>query len=1140
MNRLLTVLLFLFGALPAFAAGGSCPTPPTYLNASTNTLVTLTSLGVTSCYYASPTGVDTNTGTDEAHPWLHLPGMAGCSNNCASATLTAGEGFILQGGATYHFSGRGTPVGLPWVWTRSGTSSNPVYVGVDPTWFPSGSWTRPGMTGDNPFSTTPVGSCTHADDGETWMQVSSTTSHVIVDNLEGSGMCWTTGTGLAIFDGVSSNFNTWTNDYVHGWTRKSSCTTAGCAEGPVGFASSNGGDTGAGHPGWNNVYAQVVVDGTDSANDTFTAMEWQCFDVHNSVFNRYTNIVCAHHLAYGNIFTNTQQNSYTGGADHGNVFEENSSVENAGPNAWFNNTVAHNNNGVTVWLNPQVSSTDYVFNNVFWDIHNSGNNFNVGDPSGNIGAFVIANNTFESPENAGLIACQTTSFSYTVSIINMHFITDAGTANNCGGTQTTNRTMTHATASTQGYKNTQTFVFSPTAGTNSTVGAGTNETSICSTLTSGGNTVAGAACQSDTAYACNYNSTTHTVSCPARAAAARPSSGAWDQGAYEFVATTTWYVRSDGGTRFSSNVSSGQCDGKADAPYPGTGTNQHCAFNDIRYLWTDGTFNDGHTFPGWGWVIAGGDTMMVRDCIQYSAPTTPTPGSSGPCRIGYNGPTIATDYFLGIPGDPFDSGPPPMPSGTSGAHTRLLGYNFAACSAHASAALLNPGYGAFIGWSVAGTDYPEVQCIDLTDHTNCGHNVGNSNLCNTSTPLDDFASRGLQFSRTTTHGFINNVWAHGLADDCFSGPTGTNTVGQNFHLQGCPDSTWNMDPGDGTTGTGSLLLTDFDITASGCNEEYPIVDAMPFYVCFDDGGSSGYGDGIGTTTVASNPGWQITIKRAHGKYTTQDFLDFLHVNSVDGLSSVDIEDSDGYGIMGQVFKVGGSKPTLINNFAYGSCNAMRNALTGWPAGYNTPLSDFCRAGDETIATLLDDAYSATFQFNTVVGAQASAWNFFCFNTCAHPVVLFQNNTFLGFPNNTAHGYPGGGNGQNAAQMFIDPAVTQGTGIWLNSGSAYNHNSMFGQKETCPDTHETNVICIDPGLTDETWHNTTFGNSSPLTASPLRGAGITISGITTDINGVTRPVPPGISAFEFVGAAPAPASSNSGNFSLSGKFSLTQQ
>lgn len=1121
-RRLLAILLFLVPAV-AHAAGGACPTPTQYANGSTTTPVTLASLGVTSCFYASPTGVDTATGTDEAHPWLHLPGMAGCSNVCASTTPAPGNGFILQGGATYHFSGRGTPVGLPWAITWSGTTSNPIYFGVDQTWFTGGSWTRPVITGDNPTSTSSggVASCTHADDGENWLTVGN--PHVIVDFVEGTGACWNTGSGMSIFTSGSTNFVTWTRDYIHGWTRTTGCTASGCAEAGVGFASDNGPDTGPGDPGWGNIYSQVIVDGTDSDNHIFTAMEWQCYNVNNSYFNRYTNIVCAHHIVHDTAFTNTAQSSVT--PDHGNTFEENGSVQNAGPNSFYSNFIAHNNNGVNVWLNPQVGSTDYSFDNIVIDITNSANMWNVGDNGGAIGTQIIFNNTFENPENSTVMRCQPSAVTYFVQQVNNHVITDGGSATNCTTPQqtafTTNLVMTHATATAQGYTAAEPFVYSPTLATNSTVHAGTNEIAgYCAALTSGGNTLAAAACLSDTSYACTYNATSHTVACPARTAAVRPSS--WDIGAFQFG--NTWYVRADGGTRFSTNVTAGQCDGLADVAYPGSGSNQHCAFNDVRYLWTDGTFNNGVTFPGWGWVVAGGDTMIVRNCIQYSAPFTPIPGSTGKCRTGYNGPQNSTDWFGGIPGDAPDSEMPSIPSGTSSNHTRFLGGNFASCTSNAAKTLLTPGFTVFIGINASGSNWVDVACFEITDNAACSHGPGAGvAACAVSSPFDDFGSRGLQISRTTTNSTFTDLFIHGLATDCISGPTGDGVVLNRIDLRGCPDSTWNADPGDGTTGTGSLLVKNFFIFASGCVEEFPIVHAQPYFICFDDA-DGGYGDGFGTTTVPSSPGWQLTFDTGTVANSTQDGLDCLHCNGAG--SSITYKNVTAYGNMGQQLKAGGSQVTMINNYIYNTCNALRQALTGYPFGFNSGLSDFCRAGDNAIATLIDDSYTSTYQFNTMYSASAIGWGLVCFNSCAHPNVVFQDNTFISFLNNTTNGYPGGGNGFQSQAIFIDvldppnPPIPQGDGIWLNSGSLYNHNSSFNNRVSCPATNETNATCTSPSLTSQSWVLSGNVNAVPLSGSNLRGAGIVATpGATVDITGFTRPSPPGISAFEFQGGGP---------------------
>src|ERR1700692_2411425 len=56
---------------------------------------------------------------------------------------------------------------------------------------------------------------------------------------------------------------------------------------------------------------------------------------------------------------------------------------------------------------------------------------------------------------------------------------------------------------------------------------------------------------------------------------------------------TTWYVRKIGGPRSI-------CDGKAPTAPVGTAP-QHCAFNDVRSLWTDGTYtaDPGVGYPAW-------------------------------------------------------------------------------------------------------------------------------------------------------------------------------------------------------------------------------------------------------------------------------------------------------------------------------------------------------------------------------------------------------------------------------------------------------------------------------------------------------------------------------------------------------------
>jgi hypothetical protein len=98
--------------------------------------------GGTSRYVDYATGSDSNPGT-RASPWKYAPGMAACASKCASTTINPGDSVILKGGITWHNES------FSWIFPYSGTSGNPIYVGVDPTWFTGGSWSRPIMNLDN-------------------------------------------------------------------------------------------------------------------------------------------------------------------------------------------------------------------------------------------------------------------------------------------------------------------------------------------------------------------------------------------------------------------------------------------------------------------------------------------------------------------------------------------------------------------------------------------------------------------------------------------------------------------------------------------------------------------------------------------------------------------------------------------------------------------------------------------------------------------------------------------------------------------------------------------------------------------------------------------------------------------------------
>jgi outer membrane usher protein FimD/PapC len=98
-----------------------------------------------------------------------------------------------------------------------------------------------------------------------------------------------------------------------------------------------------------------------------------------------------------------------------------------------------------------------------------------------------------------------------------------------------------------------------------------------------------------------------------------------------------------------------------------------------------------------------------------------------------------------------------------------------------------------------------------------------------------------------------------------------------------------------------------------------------------------------------------------------------------------------------------------------------------------------------------------------------------------------------------------------------------------------YNATYNAKDACPETSfsETNAVCLDPQLTDETWHLYGYGNMTPVSGSRVIGAGTTISGVTTDYTGATRPSPPSMGSLQ-LGSTGTGGSQFSGGMVISGK------
>lgn len=158
--------------------------------------------------------------------------------------------------------------------------------------------------------------------------------------------------------------------------------------------------------------------------------------------------------------------------------------------------------------------------------------------------------------------------------------------------------------------------------------------------------------------------------------------------------------------------------------------------------------------------------------------------------------------------------------------------------------------------SLRGASYVDVACLDITDFSNCGKDTDAVSCETGGSVTSDFAGNGIRLDNTSTQDTLSDVRVHGLAADGIIGAPGDGFVATDLTIVGNADAGWNADDGGGTTGVGSLLVKDFDISWNGCVEEYPIVDPLPYFSCtYQDHG--GYGDGFGTAVTV--------MTRAHRK-----------------------------------------------------------------------------------------------------------------------------------------------------------------------------------------------------------------------------------------------------------------------------------
>ena len=469
-------------------------------------LVGLGSAAAATTHYIASNGSDANNGTSKTTPWTHLPGMATCTSNCANYSPGSGDRFILRGCDTWGSSN------LPVAWDWSSTT-----VTVDKTWYntsacPSG-WNRPIFDAQG-------------NSGLSWfIQISAnnSTDSVTFDNIE-----------MVHFNNqwrMTGCYNSCTNPiltnlYIHAWEMT---VDNGCVAFQLGAPPNTGGNFS------NNVIDGSDRTGTSGANGVCYGIyhDWPAV-IKNNVFRQLVNPLVGGVNdggtveIGGNLFDTCL--SSAGGANHNNCLES-----FFGGTVYIHDNVVNMNNpnnaGETAFLG-DAGEVDYVWNNIFYNI--TGNAPETEFRNGAVTQYWY-NNTFVNTVGGSCLGATGSPSAGTAVIVkNNHCI--GGGMPSSGGVYTASNNLTETISQATGnssphfdqYTSSETYVYSPLASTNSTIGAGAN-------LTSGASWPSGYS-TSDTSYGCTAKTVSGVVQsvCSGRTALDRPSSGAWDVGAYLF------------------------------------------------------------------------------------------------------------------------------------------------------------------------------------------------------------------------------------------------------------------------------------------------------------------------------------------------------------------------------------------------------------------------------------------------------------------------------------------------------------------------------------------------------------------------------------------------------------------------------
>jgi hypothetical protein len=549
---------------------------------------------------------------------------------------------------------------------------------------------------------------------------------------------------------------------------------------------------------------------------------------------------------------------------------------------------------------------------------------------------------------------------------------------------------------------------------------------------------------------------------------------------------TTYYVRPDGGT-------STQCTGTTDAAYSGAGSGQPCAFK--HPFWAIAPIGNNPT------KLAGGDTLIID-------------GSSGtPYMIGYGAPNTS-DTSKCHSSYPWDCQMRTVPSGPDATHpTRILGKGWDTGCAKPPQLYGRERLTQVM--NLTGSNNVELQCLEITDHSDC-QDPG-PKACNRSTsPFGDWADWGI-VAADSSNVLIKNVNIHGMAHGGVNAGRIKDWTIDTTKIVGNSFVGWDGDIGATTSSnSGTISFNKVTIAYNGCGETYP---GKAPYNCFSQS-QSGYGDGLGTATTGGN--WVFT--NSNVSHNTSDGIDLLYHN---GSGTITVSRVRAEGNAGNQVKVA-TNATISNSIIIGDCAYFKNNPVTW----DSSTFDNCRAEGNAISLSFRPGMKVSLLDSTVM-SNGDGLIISSGTNCNGTESLYsRNNIFLGRTDYTSGGT------EMSSLYYASGATGNGDGPCANVKFDDDYSIIYTTKLGSSDVSgKAHSKYVDPKLTEPltTYYTGSAYNVALQSASPAVNAGVVLTGASSlDYNSFSRASPWDIGALEYGSASSGgttPPASTCGNGKL---------